>query len=176
MRLLKSLSLSAFSMGVRFAAALLAFSVVARVLGPSRFGVLMLCLSIASLLALVSNFGLVVLLLREIGRDASAAPAILGRTLSAKLLVTTVALLIGAGIFPLLAPEARWVAESHPHEGVEVHDDGTLELILPVSSPTWVAGLLLRLGPLATVLDAGGLDLDALRSGLADRVLSRYDR
>lgn len=108
MRLLKSLSLSAFSMGVRFAAALLAFSIVARVLGPSRFGVLMLCLSIASLLALVSNFGLVVLLLREIGRDASAAPAVLGRTLSAKLLVTTVALLIGGGIFPLLAPEARW--------------------------------------------------------------------
>lgn len=75
-----------------------------------------------------------------------------------------------------LAPEARWVAESHPHEGVEVHDDGTLEVVLPVSSPTWAAGLLLRLGPLATVLDAGGLDLEALRQGLADRVLSRYDR
>ena len=108
MRLLKSLSLSAFSAGVRFAAALLAFSIVARVLGPARFGVLMLCLSIASLLTLVSNFGLVVLLLREIGRDAAAAPLILGRTLSAKLLVTGLALLIGVAVFPLLAPEARW--------------------------------------------------------------------
>lgn len=107
MRLLKSLSLSAFSMGVRFLAALLAFSIVARVLGPVGFGTLMLCLSVASLLALVSNFGLVVRLLREIGRDVTAAPVILSRTLSAKLLVTAVAWLVSLAVLPLLDAAAR---------------------------------------------------------------------
>lgn len=76
----------------------------------------------------------------------------------------------------LLAPEARWVAEAHPHEAVEVQEDGTLDVVLPVSSTRWLAGLLLRLGPLATVLDGGGLDVERERAAVAERVLARYGR
>jgi proteasome accessory factor C len=76
-----------------------------------------------------------------------------------------------------LPPESRWVVEAHPHEQVEVHEDGSVQVVLPVSSTRWLAGLLLRLGPRAVVAGTtGGLDVDALRRDAADRVLARYGR
>lgn len=76
-----------------------------------------------------------------------------------------------------LAPQARWVVEAHPHEGAEATEDGSVRVVLPVSSSRWLAGLLLRLGDAAEVLDTTeGLDVAALRRDAADRVLARYRR
>jgi len=76
-----------------------------------------------------------------------------------------------------LPADARWVVEAHPHESAEVHDDGSVRVVLPVSSTRWLAGLLLRLGPRAVVVSStGGLDVQGLRQDAADRVLRRHRR
>lgn len=76
-----------------------------------------------------------------------------------------------------LAPRARWVVENHPHEAVEVLDDGRVQVVLPVSGRRWLAGLLVRLGPDARVVAVDGeLDPAALAAAAADRVLARYGR
>lgn len=51
-----------------------------------------------------------------------------------------------------LSPAAAWVAEYHPVESATQTDDGALEVRLKVADPTWLRGLLLRLGPDARVL------------------------
>jgi proteasome accessory factor C len=51
-----------------------------------------------------------------------------------------------------LAPEAAWVAEAYPAEAVTERADGSLEVVLAVSEPSWLEQLLLRLGPEAQVV------------------------
>ena len=61
-----------------------------------------------------------------------------------------------------LRAEARWIAEYYATEDEVLRDDGTLEVTLPTARLGWVAGLLLRVGAAARVLDP---------PELADRVL-----
>jgi len=76
-----------------------------------------------------------------------------------------------------LSPAARWVLEAHPYEDADVRPDGSVAVTLAVSSPRWLAGLLLRLGSDAKVIaGAGALDLDGEVRALADRVVARYQR
>ena len=71
-----------------------------------------------------------------------------------------------------LAPGARWIAEYYAtSEAVERHD-GSLDVVLPARSLGWVARLLLRVGPEATVLDPP--ELQAEVRDLARRTLDRY--
>lgn len=88
MRLLKSLSLSAFSMGVRLTASLLSISVLARVLGAAGFGALMIFLSAAGVLCIVSSLGINTHVLREVGRAPRAAAQVVAEALTAKLILT----------------------------------------------------------------------------------------
>ncbi len=72
-----------------------------------------------------------------------------------------------------LAPEAAWVAEAYPAEAVTERADGSLEVVLAVSEPSWLEQLLLRLGPEARVVAP-----TALRDAgpeAARRILQRYD-
>jgi proteasome accessory factor C len=64
-----------------------------------------------------------------------------------------------------LAPEARWVVEYHPVEGVRHLDDGGLEVELLVADERWLQRLLLRLAPHARVVGSPELD-EAFRSSV----------
>jgi predicted DNA-binding transcriptional regulator YafY len=69
-----------------------------------------------------------------------------------------------------LDPEARWVAEQYPHEGVEETGSGRQRVRLRVSERAWLERLLLRLGPRARVVEG-----DASIGGVAAaRLLTRY--
>ncbi|MEO8293365.1 MAG: WYL domain-containing protein [Actinomycetota bacterium] len=70
-----------------------------------------------------------------------------------------------------LAPEARWIAEYYETADEVERDDGDLEVTLPTARLGWVAGLLLRVGPDARVLQPRELadrvrDLAARTRGL----------
>jgi proteasome accessory factor C len=71
-----------------------------------------------------------------------------------------------------LAPSAAWVAEAYPAESTTTRPDGSIEVVLAVSEPTWLERLLVRLGPEARVVapeTARHAGADAAR-----RVLARY--
>ncbi len=68
-------------------------------------------------------------------------------------------------------PEARWIAERYPV--TDVHPDGDHFVVaLPVTSRRWLERLLLRLGPMATVLEPA--ELAGAGADAARRVLARY--
>ena len=61
-----------------------------------------------------------------------------------------------------LAPGAAWVAEYYPNRGVTTRPDGRLDVVIAVSEPDWLTGLLLRLGPAVVAVDPPGAAGDAL--------------
>jgi len=74
-----------------------------------------------------------------------------------------------------LEPDALWVVDQYPTEQVETLDSGRTRVTLAVTARPWLERLLLRLGPLATVVEA---DAELARCGrdAAARVLARYQR
>jgi proteasome accessory factor C len=72
----------------------------------------------------------------------------------------------------LLRPEARWVAEYYVTTDVVERPDGSIEATLPAKRLSWIARLLLRLGPSAAILEPASLR-DDLRD-LAAGTLARY--
>jgi proteasome accessory factor C len=81
----------------------------------------------------------------------------------------------GEGDVPVrlvLRPEARWVAEYYVATDVVEREDGSIEATLPAKRLSWIARLLLRLGPSADVLDPPSLR-DQVRQ-LAARTLAVY--
>jgi proteasome accessory factor C len=73
-----------------------------------------------------------------------------------------------------LQPAAAWVVESYPTESVTERADGTLDAVLAVTEPAWLARLLVRLGTDAEVV-APAERRGAARE-TAQRVLERYRR
>ena len=71
-----------------------------------------------------------------------------------------------------LSPEARWIAEYYATEHEVERDGGALEVTLPIARLGWVAGLLLRVGGAARVLEPSELG-DRVRS-LAATTLEAY--
>lgn len=69
-----------------------------------------------------------------------------------------------------LAPGAAWVAEHYPNEGVTKQAGGGLRVTLRISERAWLERLLLRAGPLATVVEGDA----EVGSAAADRLLERY--
>jgi O-antigen/teichoic acid export membrane protein len=84
---LKDLAFMGASTLVRLVFGLFTFAIMARLLGPNAFGILMFWLSVATLLSLVANYGFTPYVLREIGADRSSANTVMGEVLSAKILV-----------------------------------------------------------------------------------------
>jgi proteasome accessory factor C len=74
-----------------------------------------------------------------------------------------------------LSRDARWVPEQYPVEAVEELDDGGLRVTLAIAARPWLERLLLRLGPMARVVDAP-VDLADAGPHVASRVLARYGR
>ncbi len=71
-----------------------------------------------------------------------------------------------------LKPAAAWVAESYPTESVTERADGTLDVVLAVTEPAWLARLLLRLGTDAAVVAPE--ERRQVARDTAERVLQRY--
>lgn len=78
-----------------------------------------------------------------------------------------------AGLIRLrLRPEASWVVEQYPLEHSETDADGSVAVTLAVSEWSWLDRLVLRLGPLAEVIEAPAGWTGA--PAAAERVLQRY--
>jgi proteasome accessory factor C len=75
-----------------------------------------------------------------------------------------------------LDAEAAWVPDYYPHEKAEDLGQGRTRVVLPVASTRWLEQLLVRLGPLATVVDLTGELPADLAAAAARRVLVRYHR
>lgn len=69
-----------------------------------------------------------------------------------------------------VAPEASWVAEEYPVEGVDELGGGRRRVRLRISEQAWLERLLLRLGPEARVVEGDA----ALAAVAAARVAGRY--
>lgn len=75
-----------------------------------------------------------------------------------------------------LAPEAAWAADYHRAQQRTEDPDGTVEAVFPVTGESWLARLLVQLGPQAEIIDIHeAIDPD-LRSATAARMLERYRR
>lgn len=90
MALKKNLALMGVTTAARLGAGLFTFAVLARLLGPESFGVLMLWLSVSALLSLITNYGLTPYVLREIGANPASAESIINEGLTGKLLLSAV--------------------------------------------------------------------------------------
>ena len=75
-----------------------------------------------------------------------------------------------------LAPEAAWAADYHDARQRTEHPDGTVDAVLAVASESWLARVLVQLGPQAELVACDpGIDAD-LRAATAGRMLERYRR
>jgi O-antigen/teichoic acid export membrane protein len=105
MALVRNIALMGTSTMMRLAFGLLTFVVMARLLGPEGFGLVMLWLSVATLATLVANFGFTPYLLRDIGANPENALATMSEVLTAKILLSAAVFLVGClGLFFIDAP------------------------------------------------------------------------
>ena len=72
---------------VRLATGLVLFIVLAHVWGPERFGTFMYPFTIAGILVKVVDYGFLLQVTRDVGRDLSAAHSTMSRAHGAKLLL-----------------------------------------------------------------------------------------
>lgn len=84
----KNLAFMGFSTVLRLGTGILTFAILARLLGPESFGVLMLWLSVSALLSIITNYGLTPYVLREIGANPASAEAIINEGLTGKLFLS----------------------------------------------------------------------------------------
>lgn len=92
MALKKNLALMGTTTALRLSVGMFTFVVLARLLGPEPFGVLMLWLSVSVLLSLITNYGLTPYVLREIGANPESAVSIINEGLTGKLMLAAVVL------------------------------------------------------------------------------------
>ena len=73
-----------------------------------------------------------------------------------------------------LAPEAAWAADYYRSRQRTERSDGSVEAVFAVASESWLARLLVQLGPQAQVVAADETGDADLRSTTAARMLERY--
>ena len=73
-----------------------------------------------------------------------------------------------------LAPEAAWAADYYPVRERTEHPDGTVDAEFAVASESWLARLLVQLGPSGEMVAAHESIDPGLRSATAARMLERY--
>ena len=94
MALLKNIALMGTSTALRLACGLLTFVVMARLLGPDQFGVLMLWFSVTTLITLLANFGFTPYLLKELGANPASAVRVMSEVLTAKIMLSVFILIM----------------------------------------------------------------------------------
>ena len=90
------------STAVRLVSGLLSFALMARLLGPVPFGIVMFWLSVATLVTLVCNYGFTSYVLREIGAYPDTAHTVMSEVLSAKILIGAIVLILSVVALPFL--------------------------------------------------------------------------
>lgn len=106
---LKDVAFMGASTIIRLVFGVLTFIFLARLLGPNAFGVLMLWLSIATLLAMFSNYGFAPYLLKEIGANPDQAMRVMNEVFASKLLISGALIFLAACALPSLDAQVRWV-------------------------------------------------------------------
>jgi len=109
MTVLKNFGLMGTSTLVRMVFGFLTFLVMARLLGPEAFGLVMLWMSVATLACLVANFGLTPYLLREIGSNPETVRKTMSDVLTAKLLLSALVASCGIISLPWLHDDSRLI-------------------------------------------------------------------
>lgn len=109
MNTFKNIFFMGASTTVRLVSGMLAFSVMARMLGPEPFGVVMFWLSVATLVTLVANYGFTPYVLREIGVNPETAEVVMSEVLSAKVLVAVALVVATVCAAPFVATKTRWI-------------------------------------------------------------------
>lgn len=107
MSIWRNLAFMSASTLMRLTFGLLTFVAMARMLGPTQFGVVMLWISVATLLALIANFGLTPYMLREIGATPERVTRVFAEVLVARLLLSLIVLMIAGVILFWLHPVSR---------------------------------------------------------------------
>ena len=75
-----------------------------------------------------------------------------------------------------LAPEAAWAADYHRARQRTEQPDGTVEAVFAVASESWLARVLVQLGPQAALIEGDeAIDPD-LQAATAMRIVERYRR
>lgn len=95
LKTLKNIAYLAFGTAMKMVSGLVAFVVLARVLGAGGFGTLMIFLSAAGVLCILSNLGINTYVLREAGRAPQSAAAVICEALAAKIVLTVAMLGLG---------------------------------------------------------------------------------
>lgn len=88
MATLKNIFYMGSSTAARLVCGLLTFTLMARLLGPEAFGIVMFWWAVAALASLISNYGFTPYVLREIGVNPEKAHSIMSEVLSAKVLIS----------------------------------------------------------------------------------------
>lgn len=101
---------TAVSVGSRLLVGLLLFLLLARLWGPSQFGLFSFVFSVSALLVLLVDFGFAVYLLREVAAKPADAARLIAEAFRAKLLLmgvaTTLLMVAGVAIGPAALPPA----------------------------------------------------------------------
>lgn len=92
----------AASQFVRLASGMVVFVLLARLLGPEGFGSFSLWLAVATLVAVVTNYGFTTFCLREVGANPGGVSVLLSDVFSAKLLLSGIVLAVGCSSFVFL--------------------------------------------------------------------------
>ncbi len=88
MATLKNIFYMGSSTAARLVCGLLTFTLMARLLGPEAFGIVMFWWAVTALASLISNYGFTPYVLREIGVNPEKAHSIMSEVLSAKVLIS----------------------------------------------------------------------------------------
>jgi len=111
--MLKSFAALSITTGVRLLTGLVLFVLIAREWPAGQFGQFMYLFSVAALLVLACEFGFIQQILREVGRAPEQAVPLMGNYLGAKIWLTLLTVLLGAGFAlcsPLSAPDTCLLA------------------------------------------------------------------
>ncbi len=121
--------LMAVATAARLAVGLLTFIVLARYLGPSRFGVIASAIAYTTFAAVLTDFGFGIATLRLAAADPDRSPSIIGDAIAAKAALTVPVTIIGAIIAVAVLPAAWLPVFALVHIGALANSFGELLLI-----------------------------------------------
>lgn len=113
----------------RLAVGLLTFIILARYLGPTRFGVIASAIAYTTFAAVLTDFGFAIATLRLAAADPSQSPAIIGDAIAAKAALAIPVTIVGAIVAVVALSPEWWPIFALVHVGALANSFGELLLI-----------------------------------------------
>ncbi|MES3046686.1 oligosaccharide flippase family protein [Sphingomonas faeni] len=113
----------------RLAVGLLTFIILARYLGPARFGVIASAIAYTTFAAVLTDFGFAIATLRFAAADPTRSPAIIGDAIAAKAALAVPVTIVGAIVAVVVLPPEWWLVFALVHVGALANSFGELLLI-----------------------------------------------